>query len=120
MRARPVNPTSIDQIGFWISDFRIFGLDFKPHYLHYLHPPSPIPCTSMDITNFVVSARNQALLYGDYNTYHKQLVKKLHNCRKRLNIVTKNRGKFSKKDTITAEKLAENHEYAQYYMLDYL
>lgn len=67
----------------------------------------------MDITNFVVSARNQALLYGDYTTYHKQLVKKLHKCRKRLNIATKNRGKFTKKDPITAEDLSENHEYAQ-------
>ncbi|KAI0882779.1 uncharacterized protein GGS22DRAFT_40563 [Annulohypoxylon maeteangense] len=71
----------------------------------------------MDITTFVVSARNQALLYGDYSTYHKQLVKKLHNCRKRLNIVTKNRGKFSKKDTITTEKLAENHEFLHLQLL---
>ncbi|KAI2465084.1 Cupredoxin [Annulohypoxylon bovei var. microspora] len=71
----------------------------------------------MDITNFVVSARNQALLYGDYNTYHRQLVKKLHNCRKRLNIVTKNRGKFSKKETITAEKLSENHEFLHLQLL---
>ncbi|KAI1410834.1 hypothetical protein F5Y13DRAFT_166918 [Hypoxylon sp. FL1857] len=71
----------------------------------------------MDITNFVVSARNQALLYGDYNTYHRQLAKKLHNCRKRLSIVTKNRGKFSKKDAITAEKLSENHEYLHLQLL---
>ncbi|OTB05486.1 hypothetical protein M426DRAFT_319752 [Hypoxylon sp. CI-4A] len=65
----------------------------------------------MDITNFVVSARNQALLYGDYNTYHSQVTKKLHNCRKRLSIVTKNRGKFNKKEPVTAEKLAENHDF---------
>ncbi|KAI1651445.1 uncharacterized protein F4817DRAFT_324534 [Daldinia loculata] len=71
----------------------------------------------MDITNFVVSARNQALLYGDYTTYHKQLVKKLHKCRKRLNIATKNRGKFTKKDPITAEDLSENHEYLHLQLL---
>ncbi|KAI8960712.1 Cupredoxin [Daldinia sp. FL1419] len=71
----------------------------------------------MDITNFVVSARNQALLYGDYATYHKQLVKKLHKCRKRLNIVTKNRGKFTKKDPITAENLSENREYLHLQLL---
>ncbi|KAI6086226.1 hypothetical protein F4821DRAFT_130764 [Hypoxylon rubiginosum] len=65
----------------------------------------------MDITNFVVSARNEALLYGDYNTYHRQLAKKLHNCRKRLNIVTKNRAKFSKKGPITAEQVSENREF---------
>ncbi|KAI0160897.1 hypothetical protein GGR52DRAFT_582456 [Hypoxylon sp. FL1284] len=71
----------------------------------------------MDVTNFVVSARNQALLYGDYNTYHKQLVKKLHNCRKRLNIVTKNRAKFSKKEPFTAEQVAENHEFLHHQLL---
>ncbi|KAI1376949.1 hypothetical protein F4677DRAFT_416855 [Hypoxylon crocopeplum] len=71
----------------------------------------------MDITNFVVSARNQALLYGDYNTYHKQLTKKLHNCRKRLHIVTRNRSKFSKKDPVTAEKLSENHEFLHLQLL---
>ncbi|KAI1105160.1 Cupredoxin [Jackrogersella minutella] len=71
----------------------------------------------MDITSFVVSARNQALLYGDYSTYHKQLVKKLHSCRKRLNIVTKNRGKYNKKDAITAEKLSENHEFLHLQLL---
>ncbi|KAI2617026.1 hypothetical protein GGS26DRAFT_577490 [Hypomontagnella submonticulosa] len=71
----------------------------------------------MDITNFVVSARNQALLYGDYNTYHRQLTKKLHNCRKRLNIVTKNRSKFSKKDPVTATQLSENHEFLHLQLL---
>jgi signal recognition particle subunit SRP68 len=65
----------------------------------------------MDITNFVVSARNQALLYGDYTTYHRLLAKKLHNVRKKLNIVTKNRNKFSKKPAVTPEQLAGNHEY---------
>ncbi|KAI1079514.1 hypothetical protein F5B20DRAFT_571008 [Whalleya microplaca] len=65
----------------------------------------------MDITNFILSARNQALLYGDYATYHRQLAKKVHNCRKRLNIVSKNRGKFIKKGQVTAEQVAENHEF---------
>lgn len=73
----------------------------------------------MDITNFVVSARNEALLYGDYNTYHRQLAKKLHNCRKRLNIVTKNRAKFSKKGPITAEQVSENREYGYNIPLQY-
>ncbi|KAI1774909.1 hypothetical protein F4818DRAFT_441732 [Hypoxylon cercidicola] len=71
----------------------------------------------MDITNFVVSARNQALLYGDYNTYHRQLVKKLHNCRKRLNIVTKNRAKFNKKESVTAEQVSENREFLHLQLL---
>lgn len=63
----------------------------------------------MDITNFVVSARNQALLYGDYGTYHSQLAKKLHNCRRKLNLSVKNRGKYTKKSAVTAEQIAENH-----------
>ncbi|KAI0132166.1 signal recognition particle protein [Xylariales sp. AK1849] len=68
----------------------------------------------MDITSFVVASRNQALLYGDYSTYHKQLVKKLLSCRKKLNISIKNRGKFTKKGDprdITSEQIAENHAY---------
>ena len=64
---------------------------------------------TMDITTLVVSARNQALLYGDYGTYHRQLAQKLHNARKKLNLSTKNRGKFSKKTSITAEQIVENH-----------
>lgn len=65
----------------------------------------------MDITNFVVSARSQALLYGDYTTYHRLLAKKLHTSRKKLNIVTKNRSKFTKKGPITATQIAGDHGY---------
>ncbi|KAI1345592.1 Cupredoxin [Xylaria sp. FL0043] len=65
----------------------------------------------MDITNFVVSARNQALLYGDYTTYHRQLAKKLHTSRRKLGIVTRNRSKFTKRGPVTAEQVAENHEF---------
>ncbi|KAI8629544.1 hypothetical protein F5Y19DRAFT_85524 [Xylariaceae sp. FL1651] len=71
----------------------------------------------MDITDFVVSARNQALLYGDYTTYHRLLAKKLHASRKKLNIVTKNRGKFTKKSAVTAGQLAENHEFLHLVLL---
>ncbi|KAI1189263.1 signal recognition particle 68 kDa protein [Nemania serpens] len=65
----------------------------------------------MDITNFVVSTRSQALLYGDHTTYHRQLTKKLRTSRRKLNIVTKNRSKFAKKGPVTAEQIAENHEF---------
>ncbi|KAH8681127.1 hypothetical protein BX600DRAFT_12752 [Xylariales sp. PMI_506] len=74
----------------------------------------------MDITNFVVSSRNQALLYGDYSTYHRQLAKKLLSCRKRLNISIKNRGKFVKKGDfreITPEQIAEDHAYLHLLLL---
>ena len=42
----------------------------------------------MDITSFVVQGRDQALLYGDYSTYHAQLTKRLLNSRKKLGIAT--------------------------------
>ncbi|KAI1739448.1 Cupredoxin [Xylaria scruposa] len=71
----------------------------------------------MDITNFVVSARNQALLYGDYTTYHRLLAKKLHGSRRKLNIATKNRSKFVKRDPVTAQQIAENHGFLHLILL---
>ncbi|RYP73506.1 hypothetical protein DL769_004220 [Monosporascus sp. CRB-8-3] len=71
----------------------------------------------MDITTFFVSARNQALLYGDYSTYHRQLAKKLHNCRKKLNLSTRNRGKFSKRSDVTPSQIAENHGFVHLLLL---
>jgi signal recognition particle subunit SRP68 len=66
----------------------------------------------MDITKFVVSLREKALLYGDYSTYWSQLSGKLLNSRKKLNIATKSRAKFNPKAPVTPEQIAENHEYA--------
>ncbi|KAK6224705.1 signal recognition particle protein [Colletotrichum tabaci] len=71
----------------------------------------------MDITKFVVSGRDAALLYGDYGTYQNQLAKKLLNSRKKLGIATRNRGKFSKKGEVTAAQIAENHEYIHLLLL---
>jgi signal recognition particle subunit SRP68 len=71
----------------------------------------------MDITQFVVSARNQALLYGDYGTYHRQLAKKLHNSRKKLQISTKNRSKFTSKGPVTGDNISGNHEYLRLLLL---
>jgi signal recognition particle subunit SRP68 len=64
----------------------------------------------MDITKTVVSLREAALLYGDYSTYWTQLSHKLLNSRKKLNVATKNRGKFHPKAPVTAEQISENHE----------
>ena len=64
----------------------------------------------MDITKLVVSSR-AALLYGDYSTYRRQLSGKLLKCRKKLSIATRNRGKFHPRPQVTAEQIAENHEY---------
>lgn len=65
----------------------------------------------MDITKLVVSSREAALLYGDYSTYRRQLSGKLLKCRKKLSIATRNRGKFHPRPQVTAEQIAENHEY---------
>lgn len=65
----------------------------------------------MDITSFVVQGRDKALLYGDFSTYHGQLSKRLLNSRKKLGIVTKNRGKFRKPEQVTAEDVQANIEY---------
>lgn len=64
----------------------------------------------MDITKFVVSSREKALLYGDYSTYRSQLSGRLLNTRKKLNIASKNRGKFHPKEAVSAEQISGNHE----------
>lgn len=69
------------------------------------------PYRTMDITNFVVQGRDKALLYGDFSTYHGQLSKRLLNSRKKLGIVTRNRGKFRKPEQVTAEDVQGNIEY---------
>jgi len=68
----------------------------------------------MDITKFVISAREEALLYGDYGTYCTRLSRRLRNCRKNLSIATKNRGKYHPKAPVTAEQIAENPEYVEH------
>lgn len=67
----------------------------------------------MDITSFVVDGRDKALLYGDYSSYHALLAKRLLNSRKKIGIATRNRSKYTKKDEVTSENVAEKHEYVQ-------
>ncbi|KAL7822905.1 signal recognition particle, 68 kDa subunit [Trichoderma gracile] len=71
----------------------------------------------MDITSFVVQGRDKALLYGDFSTYHGQLSKRLLNSRKKLGIVTKNRGKFRKPEQVTAEDVQANIEHVHLLLL---
>lgn len=65
----------------------------------------------MDITNFVVSYREEALLIGDYNTYRGQLSRRLHTVRKRLGQTTPKGRKFTSKAPVTAEDVCRNTEY---------
>lgn len=74
----------------------------------------------MDITSFVVQGRDKALLYGDFSTYHGQLSRRLLNSRKKLGIVTKNRGKFRKPEQVTAEDVQGNNEYDIICLLSFL
>ncbi|KAH6996226.1 hypothetical protein BKA56DRAFT_471286 [Ilyonectria sp. MPI-CAGE-AT-0026] len=71
----------------------------------------------MDITSFVVQGRDKALLYGDHSTYHGLLSKRLLNARKKLNIATRNRGKFRPQGKLTPEEVAENHAYVHLQLL---
>lgn len=64
----------------------------------------------MDITRFIVSRRDKALLFGDYGLYRKQLSRRLLVVRKKLNYSSKGR-KYSPKPPITAEDIGKNHEF---------
>jgi hypothetical protein len=65
----------------------------------------------MDITDFVVSGRDQALLYGGYGAYRAQVSKRLHSIRKRLGQTTKKGAKYTPKAPVTAVDIASNKEY---------
>ncbi|KAL8646369.1 MAG: hypothetical protein Q9226_006887 [Calogaya cf. arnoldii] len=70
----------------------------------------------MDITRFIVSQRDKALLVGDHGTYRKQLSRRLLVVRKKLNCSSKGR-KYTPKSPITAEDIASNHEYVHLLLL---
>ncbi|CAK7266801.1 signal recognition particle subunit srp68 [Sporothrix epigloea] len=72
----------------------------------------------MDITQFVVSSREKALLYGNYSTYRTQLAHRLLNIRKRLRVATRHRGKYNHNaNGIKAEQAAENVGYVHLQLL---
>ncbi|KAL2360202.1 hypothetical protein RJZ56_006945 [Blastomyces dermatitidis] len=66
----------------------------------------------MDITSFIVSHREDALLAGDYNSYRAQLSRRLHTLRKKLGQTTPRGKKYSPKPTITAENIAKDTSFA--------
>lgn len=65
----------------------------------------------MDITNFIVSQREKALLVGDYSSYRKQLSRRLLVLRKKLHYTSTRGKKYVARPAVTAEDIAENHEY---------
>ncbi|KAK4694540.1 signal recognition particle subunit SRP68, partial [Lecanoromycetidae sp. Uapishka_2] len=71
----------------------------------------------MDITKFVVSQREKALLVGDYGTYREQLSRRLLVVRRKLNYTSPKGKKTAAKAPVTAEGIANNHEYAHLLLL---
>ena len=67
----------------------------------------------MDITTFIVSQREKALLVGDYAFYRKQLSRRLHVVRKKLHYSSAKGNKYAARPAVTAEDIAENHEYVE-------
>lgn len=63
----------------------------------------------MDITAFIASQRDRALLLGDYGSYRKQLSRRLLVVRKKLNRSNKGR-KYGSQPPVTAEDVASNPE----------
>lgn len=64
----------------------------------------------MEVTKFVLTGRENALLYGDYASYRSQLSNRIHNLRKKLGIATKPRAKYTAKAPVTAEDVGANVE----------
>jgi signal recognition particle subunit SRP68 len=64
----------------------------------------------MEITQFVVSGREKAKVFGDYSTYRSQLSNRIHNVRKRLGIATKPRAKYAAAPEISPEDIKSNNE----------
>ncbi|KAL8946085.1 MAG: hypothetical protein Q9222_007471 [Ikaeria aurantiellina] len=70
----------------------------------------------MDITRFIVTQRDKALLVGDYGSYRKQLSRRLLVVRKKLNYSTKGR-KYTAKNAVSADDIARNHEFVDLLLL---
>jgi signal recognition particle subunit SRP68 len=64
----------------------------------------------MDITRSIASERERALLAGDHNGYHAQASRRIHTLRRRLKITTPKGRKYSPKEAVTAESVANNVE----------
>ncbi|KAL9615482.1 MAG: hypothetical protein Q9167_000160, partial [Letrouitia subvulpina] len=76
----------------------------------------PFVTSSMEITAFIASQRDKALLLGDYGSYRKQLSRRLLVVRKKLNRSTKGR-KYGSQPPVTAEDVASNPEFIHLLLL---
>ncbi|KAH0538050.1 hypothetical protein FGG08_005312 [Glutinoglossum americanum] len=71
----------------------------------------------MDITTFVISHRDDALLLGDYNSYRAQLSRRLLTLRKKLGRTTPKGKKYTTKAPITVDDISGNHEFVHLLLL---
>jgi signal recognition particle subunit SRP68 len=62
----------------------------------------------MEITDFIFSCREQALLVGDYNSYRAQASRRLHTLHKKLGLTTPKGRKYVAKPPVTAENVGSN------------
>ena len=68
----------------------------------------------MDITDFIVSQRQKALLVGDYGSYRKQLSRRLLVVRRKLNYTSMKGRKYAAKTPVSADDIAKNHEFVNF------
>ena len=69
---------------------------------------------AMDITDFIVSQRQKALLVGDYGSYRKQLSRRLLVVRRKLNYTSMKGRKYAAKTPVSADDIAKNHEFVDF------
>ncbi|KAF2420544.1 hypothetical protein EJ08DRAFT_26691 [Tothia fuscella] len=72
---------------------------------------------TMDITSFIITRRDAALLIGDYKSYHGQLSRQLASVKKKLGLAIKKNAKFSKQKEITAEDVGKDVGYVHLQLL---
>ncbi|KAI9873315.1 MAG: hypothetical protein M1830_000552 [Pleopsidium flavum] len=71
----------------------------------------------MDITNFIASHRNDALLLGDYNAYRAQLSRRLLTLRRKLGRASPKGRKYAPQIAVTAQDVAGDHEFVHLLLL---
>jgi signal recognition particle subunit SRP68 len=71
----------------------------------------------MDLTSYVASERDAALLVGDYKTYRAQATRRIHSLRKRLGQVTPKGRKYATKSPITAADIGRDNGYMKILIL---
>lgn len=64
----------------------------------------------MDLTDFIVSQRQKALLVGDYGSYRKQLSRRLLVVRRKLNYTSMKGRRYAAQTPVSANDIARNHE----------